>query len=378
MAVSANPGVLIINSTLSIGGAEQVAAWLASRLDRGKFSVQACYLKKAGQVATQMLSDGVDLMPLPGLRTGKKDYFSFLKLRRLVRARGIRIIHTHDIHGLVVGSLCRLVTPSLRHVHTFHFGNYPHLLRKWQWIEGTLWRIPDALIAVGREQAASIRAIYRVPENRLRVVWNGADDPRKRQQAAAQIEVEGLRKGVPIIGSVSTMIKQKGIEHLLNAAKILRDTGEDFHLLIAGDGPLREAVRSRVTELSLDDHVRCLGWVPQASDRLLPMCDMFVQSSIWEAMSVVVLEAMAAGKPMVVTSVGENPHVVIDGETGIIVPPANPAALAEGLRRLLRDPGLRQRMGEAGRQRYDRALTVRHMIEAHQKLYADLLQGANS
>ena len=89
-------------------------------------------------------------------------------------------------------------------------------------------------------------------------------------------------------------------------------------------------------------------------------------------MSVVVLEAMAAGKPMVVTQVGENPHVVIDGETGLTVPPGDPQALANGLRILLRDSGMRQRMGHAARQRYQAKFTTRHMIIAYESLYREL------
>jgi glycosyltransferase involved in cell wall biosynthesis len=116
----------------------------------------------------------------------------------------------------------------------------------------------------------------------------------------------------------------------------------------------------------------------QASDRVLPFADIFVQSSIWEAMSIAVLEAMAAQKAMVVTSVGENPHVIINGETGIVVPSANPAALAEGLRRLLHDRDLRQRMALAARRRYEQACTVGHMIAAHEKLYAELARGVRN
>jgi glycosyltransferase involved in cell wall biosynthesis len=360
----------MVNSTLHIGGAEQVAATLSASLNPREFDVSACYLKEPGLVADQMLRSGVELVALPGLIPGRKDYLTSLKLRRLINDRGIQIIHTHDIHGMIDGAICRLSMRGVRHVHTFHFGNYPHRRTRHKLIEGGLWRVPDALIAVGHTQAAAIRKMYGIPEKRLRVLWNGVDDPALVDRNG---EFESLTvPGVPLIGSISTLITQKGLEFLLEAAALLRDSGERFQLVVAGHGVLKEPLQEQARRLRLTDHVRFLGWVSEASRKLLPVCDIFVQSSLWEAMSVVVLEAMAAAKPMVVTTVGENPHVVLAGETGITVPPANAQALADALRRLLRDPALRAKLGGAARNRYEALFTTRHMIQAHEALYAEL------
>ena len=144
-------------------------------------------------------------------------------------------------------------------------------------------------------------------------------------------------------------------------------------LLIAGDGHLRESLTNRCRELGLERHVQFLGWVPDASSRLLPAGEIFVQSSLWEAMSIVVLEAMASGKAMVVTSVGENTRVVIPEESALVVPPADPAALAEALRRLLRDPAMRVRLGKEAQSRYERYFTVGHMTRSYEALYKRLL-----
>ncbi len=363
--------VLIVNSTLHIGGAEQVAGYLAQGIDRRLFDVAACYLKEPGIVADQMVRGGVELLHLPGFQAGRRDYLSSLKLRQLIRSRGASVIHTHDIHGMIDGSVCRKLLPGLRLVHTFHFGNYPHRSNRHRLIESVLWRVPDAVVAVGHAQAEAIRDCYHIPTDRLRVIWNGVEDPihRVNQERLAGI----TSPGVPVIGSISTLIPQKGLEFLLRSAAILRDSGERFLLLLAGGGVLYESLRALAQDLNLGEHVRFLGWVAQASDRVLPACDIFVQSSLWEAMSVVVLEAMAAGKPMVVTRVGENSNVVIDGETGLTVPPANPEAMALALRRLLHDVDLRRRLGDAARLRYERTFTTQHMITAYETLYRELL-----
>jgi glycosyltransferase involved in cell wall biosynthesis len=361
--------LLLVNSTLHIGGAEQVSACLAEHLDPRVLEVSAVYLKEPGLIAEQMLRAGVDLAPLPGLRAGHRDYLTSLKLRRLINDRRVDIIHTHDLHGLVDAAICRATMPRLRHVHTFHFGNYPYRIAKHKIIESSLWRMADALIAVGHAQAATIRSLYGIPEHRLRVIWNGVEDP--TLTAAPKFDT-GVSPGTPIIASISTLIPQKGLHDLLDAAALLRQGGERFVLLIAGDGGLKNELHQRCVGLGLADHVRMLGWVPQAAQKLLPACDIFVQSSHWEAMSVVVLEAMAAARPMVVTAVGDNPHVVVDQGTGFIVPPSDPPALAAALRRLLREPELRARFGSAARSRYSELFTVERMIAKHQDLYREL------
>lgn len=363
--------LLIVNSALYIGGAEQVAADLAANVSTSTFETEACYLKDAGPMAEQMLESGIKLQPVPGLVPGKRDYLTFLRLRRLIRKHRIDVIHTHDLHGLIDGSLCRLIIPDLRLVHTFHFGNYPHRHIRYQFVERLLWRIPDALVAVSHLQKQSILNSYGIPESRIRVIWNGVAPPELSPQ---MLEISPpLPTGAPVIVSISTLIPQKGLEYLLAAADQLRRSDDKFVLLIAGDGALKSELCAHARRLGLQDHVRFLGWVPRASNRVLPIADIFVQSSIWEAMSIVVLEAMAYGKAMAVTAVGENPRVVIPGETGLMVPPESPDALAAALRVLLRSPELRKRLGQGAKARYEQKFTVKHMADAYEQLYLEVV-----
>lgn len=376
LPIGAAPGerlrILMVNSTLHIGGAEQVAADLCRRLDRSRFEVTACYLKENGTVGQQMLDAGVDLVPIPGWRAGR-DYFTALKLRRLVRERRIQLLHSHDIHSFMDAAACRLTTPGLRHVHTFHFGNYPHREPRYARIERALWRVPDTLVAVGHEQCATIRNLYGIPTERMRVIWNGTEAP--TPQVAPEVLAQLPQDGTPIIGSISTLIPQKGLPDLLQAAALLRQRGHRFMLMLAGEGKLRGTLEAQIQQLDLQDCVRLLGWVSAASSRALPACDIFVQSSHWEAMSVVVLEAMAAGRPMVITSVGENARVVEHGHSGLVVPPRDPQALADGLEQLLRSPELAAKLGTAAQQRFASLFTVQQMIRNHESLYAELIRG---
>lgn len=370
-AASVRGRVLIVASTLHVGGAERVMACLAKNIDRQRFDVSVCYLKENGVVGEQMVREGVELLPLPGRDYGRLDRLTFTKLRKLIRQRNIEIVHTHDMHGFMDASACRLLMPRLRHIHTFHFGNYPHREPHFRRMERLLWRVPDRLVAVGHAQAQSIRALYGIPERRLRVLWNGVDAPVPR--VSMQV-LEATRDcPYPVIVSISTLIKQKGLHHLLEAAAQLKAMGSRFRLLIVGGGHLQQSLEQQSRALNLEDSVQFLGWVPEASDCALPACDIFVQSSLWEAMSVVVLEAMASRKPMAITGVGENPYVVEDGKSGLIVPPADPGALARALHRLVNDRALRTQLGEAAQLRHAEQFQLHHMVRGYESLYTELL-----
>lgn len=364
--------LLIVASTLHVGGAERVMASLAKGIDRARLDVSVVYLKENGVVGEELQRAGVELLPLPGRVYGKRDRLTSVKLRKLIRDRSFDLIHTHDMHGFMDAAACKVLTPGLKHVHTFHFGNYPHREPNYRRIEKLLWRMPDVLVAVGHEQAESIRGLYGMPAQRLRVLYNGVDIPVPR---VSDKVTEATRDcDVPIVGSISTLIPQKGLNHLIDAAALLKQRGARFRLLVVGDGPLREALKQQATVLGLDGTVRFLGWVPEASDCALPACDIFVQSSLWEAMSVVVLEAMASGKPMVITRVGENPHVVSDGETGLVVSSGDPRALADALEKLLDDPEFGRRLGAAARRRHAEKFTVHNMVNAYESLYSSMLE----
>lgn len=363
--------LLIVASTLHVGGAERVIACLAKNLDPRVVKVSVCYLKENGVVGEELERAGVELLPLPGRVYGRPDRLTFLKLRKLILDRGFTLVHTHDMHGFLDACMCRLTTPGFKHVHTFHFGNYPHREPLYRRLERLLWRVPDVLVGVGRAQAESIRKLYGIPEDRMRVLWNGVDRPNPRVSPEVIAAAAGA-KG-PVIASISTLIPQKGLHHLVDAAAKLKKMGAEFRLLVVGGGHLMDSLTDQARRLGLDEqHIRFLGWIPEASDCALPVCDIFVQSSLWEAMSVVVLEAMASGKPMVITSVGENPYVIENGQTGMIVPPGDHDALADALHQLLTDASLRDRLGRNARQRHGERFRVTDMTQAYESLYAEM------
>jgi glycosyltransferase involved in cell wall biosynthesis len=178
--------------------------------------------------------------------------------------------------------------------------------------------------------------------------------------------------GDRVIGTISRLVWKRGNEELLEAAALVRHAIPSATLVVVGDGPLRPALEARARELGLNDGVRFLGAVPQAA-RLLPHFDVFILSSVLEGMSNSLLEAMAAGRPVVATRVGGNPEVVVEGETGFLVPPKDPRALADAVLRLLRDRELAHRFGEAARRRVESQFSLEQMVHRMEDLYDDLL-----
>lgn len=355
------------NGSLQGGGAERVIATLSRQLRAMGHRVSIATLSSGGEVLDELLAEGFEVVTDLS-RSNALGIFSVSgQLKRLVADRGIDIVHTHDLRSLVDVGVCRRLNGRFRHVHTFHFGNYPHLRRKHLLLERTVAHCPDRLVAVGYAQRESLVATFGLARERVEVIWNGVDP--LPVETDARLASSGSPDDVLLVGSVSAFFPQKGLPTLLKAAQIVNQGGIKFRLLLVGDGPLRAELEAMAHQLGLADVVQFVGWVPDASRSIVPKVDVFVQSSNWEAMSVVVLEALAAGRPILATAVGDNPRVLKQGETGTLVPPGDAQALARGMIQLLRDEGLRRRLSIAALASYEAEFTARAMARRYSTTY---------
>jgi glycosyltransferase involved in cell wall biosynthesis len=169
------------------------------------------------------------------------------------------------------------------------------------------------------------------------------------------------------------LIEQKGLTHLLDVIHILKKRHNNFVIVIAGEGRLRNELEEKSKRLGLEDTVFFLGWLGNAASKILPVIDIFIQSSLWEAMSMVLLEAMAAGRPIVTTNVGENSHVIDSGENGFVVGPGDVHAMAEALEKLILNEELRARFGLRAKQKYEKYFTAEIMTRNYERIYLDIL-----
>jgi glycosyltransferase involved in cell wall biosynthesis len=170
------------------------------------------------------------------------------------------------------------------------------------------------------------------------------------------------------------LIPQKGLSDLLDVAKAIKDLGHKAIFVIVGEGQLRADLEAKRKLLGLEDTVVLTGWVANAAEVALPAFDIFFQPSLWEAMSMVILEAMAAGKPVVATSVGENSRVIEDGIDGLLVQPRDIGGMAAAIGRLINEATLRVKLGEAARQKAEQRFTVEHMTKAYEAIYSGLMR----
>jgi glycosyltransferase involved in cell wall biosynthesis len=364
--------LMIVASTLWIGGAETVMRHLAHAINPRRFKVTVCHLKQRGVVGDDLFREGVNIIGLPKAACSEVDYLTFLKLLKVIRARKIDVVHTHTTHGLVDSCLCKLVMPRLRVVHTFHFGNYPHTRTSIIWMERIFSRLADRLIAVGDIQRRQLQNLFSFSDRQISTIWNGVKirsgegDPLFRLKQRAENCV--------LVGTIATLIQQKGLSYLFDVAKAIRDSGRKAMFVVVGEGHLRAELEAKQRELGLEGTVVLTGWVSNAAEVALPTFDIFFQPSLWEAMSMVILEAMMAAKPIVATRVGENSKIIEDGVDGLLVQPKNTGEMAAAIGRLIDDAALRLRLGEAARAKVEHRFTVEHMTRAYENVYLNLMQ----
>jgi sugar transferase (PEP-CTERM/EpsH1 system associated) len=374
---------------LSTGGAQFALYRLLSGLDRDVFTLRvACLYHGDGSVAQRIRA--LDI-PVTDLRmTTKWRWDAFARLYRLLRREKPDILHTWLFHanipGRVLGRLAG-VPRIISSERTMEMESRPR-----RWLNRLTSPLPDRVTCVSQSVARFAAHTIGLPSEKLVVIPNGipisqfTNLPTSARARAALC----LPLHTPLIGTVSRAHPVKGLDVLLEAFARLLHSPTDAQqisnltnirpfvsspladLLIVGDGPQLGALQAQAVGLGLGERVHFLGSrndVPQ----VLAALDVFVLPSLHEGMPNAILEAMAAGLPVVATAVGGAPEVVVDGVSGLIVPPRDPLALADALSRLLDDAALRDRMGAAGRQRVEENFSQARMVRETERLYQELM-----
>jgi sugar transferase (PEP-CTERM/EpsH1 system associated) len=348
--------------SIAMGGQEVVILSLAERTDRSLFTPRVLCLQGAGELAPRFEAAGVPVDVLQRPKDGGS-LGSLVALRAYLREQRPAILHTHNPMPHQYGAIARLVAHVPVLVHTKH-GRNQLLGTRGRWLERFAGRMTDAVVPVSLDAAKVARTIDRVPANRIHVIHNGIDveafAPASHRSAGWNVVHVARLNGV------------KDQPTLLRAARLLLDHEPTFRLDIVGDGEEREDLERLAASLGLGDAVRFHG-SQQDVRPFLYAADAFVLSSLSEGIAITLLEAMAAALPVVATDVGGNCEVVIQGETGFLVPASDPAALARALIDLL---GNRERaacFGRAGRARVAAEFALARTVAAYEALYVELL-----
>lgn len=370
--------VLQLISTLWIGGAEKVVSDIALNLDPHRYDVRVCCIKKKGVLAEDLERKDIPVYLLS--HSGKKrSYISGFRLLNLIRSEKISILHSHGTAAFFDGAFAALFGRVPLYIHTFHFGNYPHYPSKYIFGERFASKVPHHLVSVSNHQREKLIQLQRIPAGRISTIYNGVVE---NHGIGNKELIEGKKKELNIagnniiLGSAAVLSNQKGITYLLDAAKIVINSFKNVKFVIVGDGKLKTELEEKTKSLGLSNYVTFTGWRTDVPEVLLTF-DVFLMSSLWEGLPVALLEAMAAGKSVVATSVGDNPLIVNNGITGYIVPPKKPEEMAESILKIINNPNKMRQMGEAALRQYKTKFTMHKMIQNYSNLYEEFLSKNN-
>jgi glycosyltransferase involved in cell wall biosynthesis len=361
---------------LGSGGAEVLAYEFVRRLDREQFQPYLCTTRmpvpsRTERVASERIgleSDKIQVLALD--RPSTYSIAPWRHLYRLMIRERIDIVHSHmpraSVPGTILGRLAR-VPIIISHEHGSILENKPvrtfldrNVVDRWS----------DVVVTVSEWDRRQMIEVSGMSPDRIRVLPNGI---KARSPVGTDIRGElGLRDDQPLIGVVGRLTSQKRQADAIRAVAQLNASAERrVSCVLLGEGPDDAALRTIARDLGIEDQVHLTGNRADVPD-VLAALDVAVLSSIWEGAPLAVLEYMAAGAPIVATAVGGVPELIVDGVHGLLVPPRAPGQLAEAIGRLLEDPSLARRLGDAARDRQQAEFDLDVTVKRLQELYLDI------
>jgi glycosyltransferase involved in cell wall biosynthesis len=365
--------------SLDVGGTEGQLVALATGLDPASFGVTVCCLSHRGPFGEPLAAAGVGVEIVGIRRAGlwRRPGRLPRDLLRLIHC--IRRLQPDVVHGLLswgyslgtlAGRLARVpaIVAGCRGLARPRRLNPRRVLGRWALREA------DLVVANSEAVRQSVLRSARLPASKVLVVPNGVAIARF---TGARDDALGtslaLPQSAPVIAVVANLRWYKGVDVFLEAWRELVRHFPKATALLAGDGPVRPALERRAAELGVTGSVRFLG-TRRDIPALLSLADLVVHPSLEEGLPNAVLEAMAAGKPVVATAAGGTPEAVLDGETGRLVPVGDPDALAQAMLWCLQHPGEMACYGEAARRRVREHFTLEAMVDRHSTLYRQLTE----
>jgi sugar transferase (PEP-CTERM/EpsH1 system associated) len=342
---------------LDVGGQEKLLVEFARHGDRERFDLRFLSIGDRGPLAEDIEALGWPVMALgvpSGLHPGL-----IIRLARHFRREEPEVVHTHDQRALFYAGPAAWLAGVPRIVHTRHGRDIHATARQTRMIR-QLAKLVDRFVCVSDEVAALSRE-QGIGGERLHTILNGID--------LGRFGTRGPDPAGPVV-TVARLSSEKDVANLVRASAIAALRVPELRVEVAGGGPCRAELERLAAELGVADRIAFLGEVGDVP-AVLARARMLVLPSRSEGIPLTVLEAMACGLPVLATRVGGLPEVVEDGTTGLLVPPADPAALAEAMAALWDDPDRRDRMGRAGRRRAADRFDVRRMVAQYESLYRE-------
>jgi glycosyltransferase involved in cell wall biosynthesis len=308
------------------------------------------------------------------------DLGGLARLYNFLRQERYQIVHTHTSKAGFVGRLAARLAgvPVIVHtVHGFAFHERSPLATRvfYSALERMASRWCDQIVSVSRFHRTWALDLRICPPSKIVAIPNGiAPLDRNPDVAPANLRRQlGARDGDVLILSMARLAADKGLQYLIEAAALLPRTQRRFQLAIAGDGPVRAQLEQRARQLGVASRVKFLGFREDVAD-LLAACDLVALPSLREGLSIALLEAMAAGKPIIATSIGSHREVAAQAEIARLVPPGDVPALLAAILEFAQDPAVAAGLGTSARALFQSSYTEDRMLESYLQLYSGLVK----
>ena len=369
--------VLWLIDSLTLGGAEALVPAFARAVDARAVELHVAFLKSLGgnPFEAELRALGIPTTHLGARHL--RDLGALRRLLRLLRRERFDLVHAHLTYASIFGALAARAAgiPCVATLHTAPVdgGAWSADALRERLLGAVLRRWCRAVVLVSEAARAQHAERGRLPAGRMQVVHNGVDvDAFAGGRRDETRRALGLAAGQPALLTVSALREGKGLEVLLRAMPLLLRARPDARLLVAGEGTLRPRLEAQAADLGIARAVSWLGLRRDVAD-LLAAADVFVLASRQDAFPTVLLEAMAAARPVVATSVGGIPEIVADGQTGLLVEPGDPEALAAAVGGLVADPRIASALGRAGAARARAHFSTARWTERLLRLYREVL-----
>jgi N-acetyl-alpha-D-glucosaminyl L-malate synthase BshA len=363
---------------MQVAGAEVLVAETIRRL-ADRIEPVVCCLDQVGALGEIMAQEGCEVKAFdrrPGF-----DLRVIRRFAKVIRERRLQVLHAHQYTPFFYAALAaKLAGVKTRVLLTEHGRHYPDVVSRRRRIANRFLfnRLADRITAVCEFSAAGLSTQDGFPRERIEIIQNGIDLQRYEQPAdKCQVKQRlGLAIDRRYVAAIARFHPVKDHQTLIRAFARVCSQIADVDLLLVGDGPQRADLERLVSDLGLGGRVRFLG-VRLDVPEILRASDIFALSSLSEAASITLLEAMATGRPVVVTEVGGNPEIVRQNQEGLLVPRGDSEAMASAMSALLQDPGLARTMGQRGAERVRSNYRLDQTIERYYQIYHQLASGTS-
>jgi glycosyltransferase involved in cell wall biosynthesis len=368
-----NLKVLHIISKLPIGGVENQLLLVLKNYDREKFQPFVCSLSEKGEIGQEIEKIGIKVFALNKLKH-TFDYSIIKDICDIIKRERIQIVRTHQYHANFYGRIAAkkskvpCIVASVHNVYTRDKKLHRRIINRF------LARFTDKIIAVSEEVKMDILKYDRISEDKVQVIYNGVDlnafnESFDKEQIKSKL---GINPNVPVIGTVGRLTEQKGHIYLLQAILKLKHKFPDIKVLIVGDGPLMDELKSYTSSSGLSNNVIFTGF-RRDIPALLSIMDIFVFPSLWEGLPNALIEAMASGKAIIASNLPQIKEVLDSDGLGILVPPKDSDSISQSINFLLKNEKIVKKMGNLAKNMACTRFNIENTVKIYEKMFEKIL-----